>query len=491
MEKKYYDLIVSLIKQHRKYSECEAILEDIANDVYEHSKVVMSSVSNEDVLTVYLTKVIATSMITVPKKLNFNTKARHRVILPNSPENKTVEVIEPIKSEQSVQQDVISANVDLVENVTSEPEIVNKEELVIDDFESETLDFSEINENQIIEEDDSLNQLDLASDDEIAVTENSDSELELEEDLTSEELVDVQEELPDDSGEQMSVQDVDKNLVDMMINGVPGLEESTNEEELVELEDESPEEDSESLDVIESVNEQNDDVLSTDSLMEEESLELADTQELPMEELNEDDTFESVDLVVEADSSQAVEELNENTSLEDSQDFDAESESSIVLDLENNESSFDIEEIAESIETEPLSEIEPLEESYEVLEESESSFDLVTNNESDLELVEEVLGEPEDGIEELTESLDNEVEEFSAPCYDCFSYEPDKKEYDAEEIMSYLEDINEKHPERQILLICDLKYKQNLSVQEISDKTGFSTDKVIDVLNEIIDTVKD
>ncbi len=67
MEKKYYDIIVSLIKQNDKYSGCEPILDDIVQDVYDHSKVVLGSVTNEDVIAAYLNKVVATSLITVPK----------------------------------------------------------------------------------------------------------------------------------------------------------------------------------------------------------------------------------------------------------------------------------------------------------------------------------------------------------------------------------------------------------------------------------------
>ena len=80
MDKKYYDLIISLIKKHRKYQGLEAILDDIANDVYEHSKVVIGTISNEEVIESYFNKVISTSIITVPKKMNFNTRVRHRII---------------------------------------------------------------------------------------------------------------------------------------------------------------------------------------------------------------------------------------------------------------------------------------------------------------------------------------------------------------------------------------------------------------------------
>jgi hypothetical protein len=99
MEKQYYDLIISLIKDHRKYSGLEPILEDIANDVYEHAAVVINSVSSEEVIKEYLRKVVSTSIITVPKKMNFNTKIPHRQIVLEKAEQKN----ESIKTEPEIE----------------------------------------------------------------------------------------------------------------------------------------------------------------------------------------------------------------------------------------------------------------------------------------------------------------------------------------------------------------------------------------------------
>ena len=73
MEKdnKYYSLIENLVRKNRKFPGYEEILEDIINDVYSHSEVIINSINNENVINAYLEKVISTSMITVPKKLNF------------------------------------------------------------------------------------------------------------------------------------------------------------------------------------------------------------------------------------------------------------------------------------------------------------------------------------------------------------------------------------------------------------------------------------
>ena len=78
MEKdnKYYSLIENLVRKNRKFPGYEEILEDIINDVYSHSEVIINSINNENVINAYLEKVISTSMITVPKKLNFYPRSR-------------------------------------------------------------------------------------------------------------------------------------------------------------------------------------------------------------------------------------------------------------------------------------------------------------------------------------------------------------------------------------------------------------------------------
>ena len=50
--RKYYDLIVSMIKSHRKFIGCEDILENIIDDVYNHAEVVLNTVENESVVVV-------------------------------------------------------------------------------------------------------------------------------------------------------------------------------------------------------------------------------------------------------------------------------------------------------------------------------------------------------------------------------------------------------------------------------------------------------
>ena len=92
MEKKYEELIISLIQDHRKYSGLESILDDIVNDVYKHAEVVINNVTDESVLAAYLAKIVNNSIITVPKSLNIGTKRISKQIdissIINNKENK-------------------------------------------------------------------------------------------------------------------------------------------------------------------------------------------------------------------------------------------------------------------------------------------------------------------------------------------------------------------------------------------------------------------
>ena len=82
MEKtnKYYNIIANLVKQHKKYPGNEAILDDIIDDVYSHSEVIINSINNDSVIIAYLEKVISTSIITVPKKMGFHKDIPHKII---------------------------------------------------------------------------------------------------------------------------------------------------------------------------------------------------------------------------------------------------------------------------------------------------------------------------------------------------------------------------------------------------------------------------
>ena len=92
MEKtnKYYSIIENLVKQHKKFPGNETILDDIIDDVYSHSEVIINSISNESVIKAYLEKVISTSIITVPKKLNIHKEKPSKTLQNAISEGRTV-----------------------------------------------------------------------------------------------------------------------------------------------------------------------------------------------------------------------------------------------------------------------------------------------------------------------------------------------------------------------------------------------------------------
>lgn len=421
MENKYYDLIISLIKEHKKYAGCEAILEDIANDVYEHAKIVIDSISNDDVVTAYLKKVVSTSIVTVPKKLNFNKNNRHRIITTLTPTS-TEAVIDSPSEEES----------DFLENNTEE---------TIEDQETITIK-EDSSENETISEE--------LTNEELCVIEN--------ETFDSDNLVEIKEEPTVESDlENSSTQTIDKTLVDKMINGI-----SSNTSLTLEEKGEDKEELTEFYETLEEVA----------LFEEEETIENKTTTEL--ENLIESETIEEIEFI----NTQIEQELTEeNSSVEIIEEIEDLAENAVpdqesVINLEDTTPAFDITEIAESSELEDLEVIEEIqisEDPTDLLESLEQTSELLIDETSDV----------------------TTAEGFVAPSYNCFSFEPERDKYNAEEIMSYLNEINEKYPNKQILTICDLKYKQKLSVQEISDKLNLTLEDVIEVLNEIIDAIKD
>ena len=461
MEKKYYDLIISLIKGHKKYPGLEAILEDIANDAYEHSKVVIGSVTNEEVITAYLNKVVSTSIITVPKKMNFSVKTRHRIITTLIPQ--TTEA--PIPAAETLTTSPID---------TVEEEASSLEEIL------DTSDEIDTNQEELQEEEPTLIcEQDILTEEEDALV----LEQELQEEISTEE---------DTIPSEYSTEQVDKNLVDMMINGVSNkeiLEEDSDTDEVSGFY-----ESLDSLDNLIEADDEDDALTVTEDVDTEEieSIEL-DTPEVSdiATEIDSADELETIDLTAQEIIEEEPEELIEN---EDAELEEAETEDIIVETLEEQT----LEEDSEEVETEIN--IDSQEVSLEIVELDQANAIEIEDN-SEIEIFEEEdisLDSFSEEDNELLEANDIEIfehntdnEAFKIPNFGCFNYEPENIGYDSEEILSYLLDIDEKHPERKILAICDLKYKQGLSVLEIASKLEFTEEEVLDILNEIIDTIKD
>ena len=117
MEKdnKYYIVIENFIKSHRKYdNRYETILDDIIEDVYKHAKSVISTVKDTDVINSYLQKLVAVSIISVPKRMNFHKEINHRNITAEKIVNTNIQqTAEPLTTEIPAQK----ANVQFVDKM--------------------------------------------------------------------------------------------------------------------------------------------------------------------------------------------------------------------------------------------------------------------------------------------------------------------------------------------------------------------------------------
>ena len=206
---------------------------------------------------------------------------------------------------------------------------------------------------------------------------------------------------------------------------------------------------------------------------------------------------EVYDTLVEVESIEAS--LNEVVELvEESENPIAQEviESNVFFNIEEQTPAFDIDEIVleqeieQEVFTNEILESDMGDENINLsLDESEEFIQPVLELE---EVPEESLIE-EDSFKciELEQTrFEEKVVEFQPPSFECFSFNPEKKDFDTEEFFSELSDIEKKHPERKIFEVCELKYSQNLSVLEIADKLGFSEEQVLDALNEIIEIVK-
>jgi hypothetical protein len=72
-----------------------------------------------------------------------------------------------------------------------------------------------------------------------------------------------------------------------------------------------------------------------------------------------------------------------------------------------------------------------------------------------------------------------------------FDLEKYKPTYDTEKIFNKITQLDSEYPERQVLKICDLKYNQRMSIQNISKNLGTSQSDVLVVLNAVINIIKD
>lgn len=460
---KYYDLIVSLIKNHRKYNEqYESILDDIVKDVYNHSETLLSSVDDNEVIKSYLNKIVSVSIISVPRNLGITIKRNTTPAIEYKLEKAEEIQVEPV---QKVQVDnnkadelttVKPAGELFVEKYTEEPKLDKTEEPQTEEL---VLSFNE------------------------PLTEDNNSNDEIK---------------------------VDVSLVDKMINGVPEIETATDEihEEISETNTDynEPETVDDNI-VFDNDSEANPiDALYTGEALpfEELSIEedLAENKlsndnepectEVPMKtkaaleeyepDVNSETEFEESELNIDSDTATEEYQLNADSDTDSSQDLTEKITEEEVPS--NDTASYNLLEATDNTEPFDLTEY-PQTELHELT---------LTDNSETLELDafdinQDTAVDYEDNIKpDIT--IDNKQVKNGID-YGCFEFEPEPRDVDCSEIETELRTINDKNPEKRILEICKLKYTDKLSVKDIADTLEMSEESVLDSLYEIIDVVKD
>lgn len=452
MEKtnKYYNVIETLVKQNKKYQGLEAILDDIIDDVYSHSEVIINSINNDGVIQSYLEKVVSTSIITVPKKMGFHPEIKHRTIdaqqiLENAAQRRAekvnTELVDKMINNIAPEREEVPSE---TPETTSELTELEPEESVLtlenapSDIEQETDDnFLNINEKQ--EE----------------LTDNQDNELD--EIITSEtlETEDLEESEPVvETAEDNSVLDTDLEISDLDNEDANIVEDNQNDSlELNDLEEVS---------LTDTTEAGNDDIQEFEEL-ETEELEPTDDTELLTDVQAESMADDNLEIP------EPTEELQESE-LDDLTDTDNDFETlepaeTLDLDLQEDDNQ------------DSLTEVDSLE---------ESPLDVINDN--GLEQIADVI----------TETLENpgntssENTDFKPTDYSVFSYSTDKynDDIDAEEIVNEIKDLASKHPELNIINVYNLKFKDKLTIPQVASELNMSEDNVIEALNELVAIVQ-
>ena len=584
---KYYNLIEKLVKNHKKFPGYEAILEDIIDDVYAHSEVIINSIDNEDVIESYLEKVISTSIIIVPKKLKFNDRVSHRVI--SSAPLQSIESDVLVSSNQIDKKDYEAQKEqgeipELSIDIPTEPikELIKEaaqtndndvkshtEQIVSEKANTKFVDqmINTMNSDLIVETGDVIPQLDEAVDSELSpalISEETEPEEQLPEEQFSEEVItadedDIEPEFLLEGSERSEKEDETELLSDDRVepleevnslvtsDEVPILDIVTDEdsdkpvqsdiseelileeaetEELQQIENSGPKDDLEAV-----LSDEREDNIIEEEQLDENSLSL-DSDSEPQDEVN---LLETVDEDVistdsfEVEEAEKLQELNEQSEndnvvmLEELSDDNSgsilqeEDDDNLLLQEEVDNLTDNTDET--NVENLVLSDNELLADSDVLVpvEEDDSDIDFILEDDSqsnNLDVIdepsqEEVVTEAlaieegaeqqvtfeddygeEDFLEPKYENNDKNIE-YKALDYNIFSYNPNeiKNIVDTQQISENLINLNTKKPEYNVLEIFELRYKQNNSLEQISEKLNMSKEDIINVLNEIVELV--
>ena len=535
-ENKYYGIIENLVKKHKKFPGLESILEDIIDDVYSHSEVIIKTVTNEDVINAYLEKVVSTSIITVPKKMNFHPEIKHKSFIRehntikvdqklidkmiNAPE--IIKPIEPVTEEvkqeeisveeehpQIIQEPITdgSVNIDTIE-LDMQPEPYKTQEVASLDFEqAETEEAEETVTTNLSSDVQNIdNSIDLGNftetipddlsinfaDDNNDINELADEPISLDTEEISEAPLAIEEPEPFKSDEDIEPAEIIlPETLEAEQNEVLDLSEDASIEEFNEgLEVEAPEED-----ITESSTDFTDLVENTENEEDLASFDFSNEIEETNDEENHtelENLDQNSELTASSDIQDDITEMV--TTDENSDDLEVFGTSQEELDLQEEEEELNpvISDSADLIDSENLNEdfaLNPVEDELEeFMPEASGELDLLQDG--DISSLEEFEPEPLFEPEELTEVSPDKPQTFATTDYSKFDFTPENNDpdntIDIELVTKDLQELANKNPDLNILEIYNMKYKENAQIAEIATKLDLSENKVIEALNEII-----
>ena len=470
MEKtnKYYGVIEDLVKQNRKYQGLEPILDDIIDDVYSHSEVIINSINNDSVIQSYLAKVVSTSVITVPKRLGFQPEVQRKTV-------DAQQVLENVvhKQEKSVNTVLVDKMINNIAFDDKEEEPPLEESLSLEELEVSELQTPEttietasetVNENKdlLISNDDKLEieTSNIDTQDEISVSDNELNVLIGENDNEISDI-DAQTEIVNETTESTEPETIkESEQVSLELNDLDEIseEEETQHDKTDEIQT------SEEVDSIELEPVLADDStleISDEPLLENDEIEIHEEETL---ELQQDDStnFNSLDI----EDLNPVEEDSDTFETKDLEILNSNDTSDVTLDIQEED-----------------------DDNLELLETStadDSPLDVISNN--GLNQIADVITT----TLEYPGNTSSENTDFKPTDYSVFSYSTDKykDDIDAKEIVNEIKDLASKHPELNIIDVYNLKFKDKLTIPQVASELNMSEDNVIEALNELVAIVQ-
>ncbi len=468
MEKtnKYYGVIEDLVKQNRKYQGLEPILDDIIDDVYSHSEVIINSINNDSVIQSYLAKVVSTSVITVPKRLGFQPEVQRKTV-------DAQQVLENVVHKQEK-----AVNTVLVDKMINNIAFDDKEEPPLE--ESLSLEELEVSEPQTPE-----TTLETASE---TVNENKDLLISNDDDKLEIEAPKI------DAQDEVSVSDNELNIL---------IGENDNEISDVDAQTEIVNETTESTEP------------ETIQESEQVSLELNDLDEISEEEETQHDKTDEIQTSEEVDSIELEPVLADDSTLEISDEPLLENDEIEIHEEETLELQQDDSTNFNSLDIEDLNPVEEDSDTFEtkdleILNSNDTSdVTLDIQEDDDIELLETSTADDspldiisDNGLNQIADVITTTLEypgntssentDFKPTDYSVFSYSTDKykDDIDAEEIVNEIRDLASKHPELNIINVYNLKFKNKLTIPQVASELNMSEDNVIEALNELVAIVQ-